>query len=120
MPALHRGAQIGNGIRRRVQLRCHRVVVVGGCAVELVSPGPRREAMSADALSATLTTIVPLADANCASVPSVHVTVPPERLHRLVVGVATSAETKVTPGSSVAVSLTFVVSVTSLLATDQL
>ena len=53
--------------------------------------------ISVDALSATLTTIVPLADANCASVPSVQVTVLPERLHRPVVGVATSAENEYHP-----------------------
>ena len=76
--------------------------------------------MSADALAAISTTIVPLAVSLRFTVPSEHVTVRPEFLHWALEGVETAAETKVTPASSVPVRTVFVVEAGPLLLSDQL
>ena len=75
--------------------------------------------ISAEALSLTSTTISPLVVLPSSSVPNVQVTVWPDRLHWPVAGLATWAETKDVPASTVAVRTVFLEAAGPLLLTDQ-
>ena len=74
---------------------------------------------SAEVSPLTRTTTSPLAVSSTSSVPTVHVTIRPDRRHWPVAGLVTCAETKVTPASRAPVRTVLVAAAGPSLRTDQ-